>query len=101
MMTEQIKILVALAKFPLHPKAPNSPLWAGEQQSPASALVNLNCMLMLGFAVGNRASRHTLRTAWTNVVIATFKNKSDEPPRMIVKMPLIVGSEPMVKSNGE
>ena len=103
MVTESEKILVGPHEFQAFsdPKPPFANHGASDHECPTTAFLDLDGVAMQGGTEADLAWPHDFLALRGDVNVAPGKDNGQEPPGMIVKIPIIVGGAPVVDSDGK
>src|SRR5215472_7852620 len=91
---------VSLAEFAAGPESPVSNARTGEDESPGTAGVGDDGVLVQGGTVAECASLEVIGPGGALVRVAPSQDESNEPPRMVMVGAIIVGAEPVVQADG-
>lgn len=100
-MTKYVEILVTFSELTIDPESPYTGFWASQHDCPTTFIIDLDRMLVKGWAIPNRASFHSILTRRRHVHVAALNHACEETPRMVVRMPQIIAVEPVMDSDGE
>ena len=73
MMPVLVKILVTFAKATFHPEPPTSVFWSSDEESPATAIIDFDGVLVLGLAVTD--------ASWTEFIFTIRRDISVAAPK--------------------
>ena len=90
-MTKIVEVAIAFFEFVLDPKAPLTRLAASNQEGPAAAWGDFYSVSVLSSEIVNRSRSSSLTAQRRPINIAATKHKTNIPPRMVVKVSLVVG----------